>query len=211
MAAGRTDANIFINCPFDPDYQPILRAIVFTIYDCGYVPRSALEGENGGDVRIERLYRLIRESHLGIHDISRTTLDKANKLPRFNMPLELGMFLGAKRFGGKEHAGKVCLILDNEKYRYQKFLSDIAGQDIRAHDDDPQKAILAVRNWIAANARGVALPGAATIRRRYKQFNEQLPMLCDELGWEPDEISHPDFEHLVSTWLKVNAGAKGPM
>ena len=48
------------------------------------------------------------------------------------MPLELGIFLGAKRFGRAEQKGKVCLILDTERYRYQQFMSDIAGQDISA-------------------------------------------------------------------------------
>lgn len=162
VAVSQTDTNVFINCPFDSEYRPIFRSIIFCIYDCGYVPRCALEDENGGDVRIERLYKLIKESRLSIHDISRTELDRANKLPRFNMPLELGIFLGAKKFGGKIHSSKICLILDAEQY--QKFISDIAGQDIRAHEGSPEKAIFAVRTWIAANARGVAIPGAATFK-----------------------------------------------
>ncbi len=49
-------------------------------------------------------------------------------LPRFNMPLELGIFLGAKRFGSQKQKQKNGLILDREKYRYQSFCSDIAGQ-----------------------------------------------------------------------------------
>jgi len=48
------------------------------------------------------------------------------------MPLELGIFLGAKRFGGPKQKRKNCLILDREKYRYQQYCSDIAGQDIKA-------------------------------------------------------------------------------
>jgi len=35
------------------------------------------------------------------HDISRTELNE-HSLPRFNMPLELGLFLGASRFGQLE-------------------------------------------------------------------------------------------------------------
>lgn len=43
------------------------------------------------------------------------------------MPLELGTFLGAKHFGSEIQKKKTCLILDKEKFRYQKFISDIAG------------------------------------------------------------------------------------
>ena len=38
------------------------------------------------------------------------------------------------------------MILDREKYRYQAYLSDLGGQDIRDHGDDPSRAIAAVRN-----------------------------------------------------------------
>ena len=56
-------------------------------------------------------------------------LDETNRLPRFNMPLELGLFLGAKSFSDEPRQKKKrCLILDSNPYRYQKFLSDIAGR-----------------------------------------------------------------------------------
>lgn len=34
---------VFINCPFDNAYKPIFDAIVFAIYDLGFVARSALK------------------------------------------------------------------------------------------------------------------------------------------------------------------------
>lgn len=46
-------ASVFINCPFDDQYRPMLFAAVFAILDCGYQPRCAQEVEDGGDVRIE--------------------------------------------------------------------------------------------------------------------------------------------------------------
>lgn len=33
--------NVFINCPFDPQYTEIFEAIVFTIMVCGFQPLSA--------------------------------------------------------------------------------------------------------------------------------------------------------------------------
>jgi hypothetical protein len=73
--------------------------------------------------------------------------DETHRLPRFNMPLELGLFLRATKFGEGGQENKRCLILDRESYRYQKYISDIAGQDIKSHDDRPEVAIRKVRDW----------------------------------------------------------------
>src|SRR6266404_5075471 len=90
-------ASVFINCPFDKQYQPIFDAIVFCVVACGFEPRCTLELTDAGEVRIENIYRLIAQCNHSIHDISRTEVKgQPYKLPRFNMPLELGIFLGAK-------------------------------------------------------------------------------------------------------------------
>jgi hypothetical protein len=122
------ERNVFINCPFDHEYHRLFRALVFAIQDCGFTPRCALEVEDASEVRILKIVRIIEESRYGVHDVSRTELDEASRLPRFNMPLELGLFLGAKHFGDSEQRTKACIIFDRERYRYQAFCSDIAGR-----------------------------------------------------------------------------------
>ena len=76
------------------------------------------------------------------------------------MPLELGLFLGAKAFGSLSQQTKRCIVLDEHPYRYQKYCSDIAGQDIRAHGAKPHIAIEIVRNWLSTTdaARGTVIP-----------------------------------------------------
>lgn len=113
---------MFINCPFDDKYRALFHALIFGIYACGFRARSARELDDGGQTRIDKLYGLIDACRYGVHDLSRTELDKTHRLPRFNMPLELGIFLGAKRFGGRRQKEKRLLILDIEAYRYQKFV-----------------------------------------------------------------------------------------
>jgi len=139
------DKSVFINCPFDRDYKPLFEAIIFTVFDCGFRPRCALETEDGGQVRMEKIFGLIGDSKLSINDLCRVDLDSTTNLPRFNMPLELGIFLGARRFGQGSQRQKRCLIMDRERYRYRAFISDIAGQDIREHGDDPTRPIQIVR------------------------------------------------------------------
>ena len=110
MQSTHYNDNVFINCPFDLVYKPLRDAMVFAIYDCGFIARCALEEDDSSEVRIDTIYNIIANCRYGIHDISRTE-DKSSKLPRFNMPLELGIFLGAKKFGIEEQKRKKCLIL----------------------------------------------------------------------------------------------------
>lgn len=120
------------------------------------------------------------------------------------MPLELGLFLGASRFGGGPQKRKACLILDRERYRYQVFCSDIAGQDIRAHGNDVRQALTAVRNWLQTHLPGRHdLPGPAAIADRYLAFRRQLPTLCHLMDLSPGELSFLDYRTLVEEWLRA--------
>ncbi len=108
---------VFINCPFDAQYKPIFEGVVFAVMDCGYWPRCALELDDSSEVRIDKIFKIIADCKYGVHDISRTEVTSASGLPRFNMPLELGIFLAAKRYGCSKQKKKVCLILDSAPYR----------------------------------------------------------------------------------------------
>src|SRR5947208_16908333 len=90
--------NVFINCPFDDSYKHLFDAAVFAVQAAGFYPRCALEARNSGQNRLYKIMDIISECRFGIHDISRTELTRGN-LPRFNMPLELGLDLGCWRYG----------------------------------------------------------------------------------------------------------------
>lgn len=198
--SGTSADDVFINCPFDPAYNPSFRAIVFAIYACGFRPRSAMELDDGGQTRIDKLYGLIGECRYGIHDLSRTELDDINHLPRFNMPLELGLFLGAKRFGGQAQSAKRLLILDVERYRYQRFISDLAGMDIHGHDGDAVTALRKTRDWLA-NVSRRQLPSADRVARLFQSFMADLPTLAADLEFDPETVPYVDFERMVVGWL----------
>ena len=203
MAASRS-ASVFINCPFDTQYQPIFDAVVFCVVASGFVPRCTLELTDVAEVRIDKIYRLINQCDLSIHDISRTEVAaQPYQLPPFNMPLELGIFLGAKRFGGRS-SQKRCLILDRAPYRYQRFISDIAGQDIRAHDNNPRIVIRRVRDWLQAAPGNAAIPGGAAIWTSYRRFRRELPIIAQEADLDPEQLTFIDYHQLVTSWLKIN-------
>jgi hypothetical protein len=142
------DRDVFINCPFDGEYQDFFQAIVFVVLRSGFRPRCALKTDDSSQNRFEKICQIIGECRYGIHDISRTELDHRSKLPRFNMPLELGIFFGAKRFGGKAQNKKRCIVLDRDKFRYQKFISDISGQDIHSHQATLSVLLAELAGWL---------------------------------------------------------------
>lgn len=197
--------SVFINCPFDDGYAPLFRAIVFTVLDCGFAARCALEAADSGEVRISRIKRIISECRLGIHDISRTQSDRKTRLPRFNMPLELGLFLGAQEFGGGRQKDKQCLILDREPHRYQKFCSDIAGQDIRAHGNNPDRAIREVRNTLATfREPATLLAGPKKMVARFQAFQASLPEMCRRFGLDEDDLQFVELRTLAEEWVDQN-------
>ena len=119
------------------------------------------------------------------------------------MPLELGIFLGAKKFGAEEQKKKKGLILDTERYRYQQFMSDIAGQDIQAHNDAPKIIVTVVRNWLRSASRRETIPSGSIIWESYEEFTEKLPQTAREARLIPEELVFNDYTLLVAQWLKT--------
>jgi hypothetical protein len=202
------EASVFINCPLDPTYRRLFYPIIFTVFDCGYIPRNALEVSDTSQVRVARIAKIIAECRIGIHDISRTEMDRNTRLPRFNMPLELGMFLGAKQYGDSRQRTKICLVLDRSPHRYQKFCSDIAGQDISAHSRDVRSTIGAVRDFLRNASSKVMIPGEKVIYQRYIRFSRELPRLCRQLGLTKNRLIFNDYATIVERWLKRYAHAR---
>lgn len=202
--------DVFINCPFDDDFTPSFRSLVFAVLACGFRARCAREMDDGAETRIEKLYRIIEDSRYSVHDLSRTELDPINHLPRFNMPLELGIFLGSKRFGGDDQKKKRCLILDVQPYRYQLFISDLAGMDITAHNGDARTIVARVRDWLATVSRRTSIPTPAAALDSYDRFIEGLPAIAHEAGLDVANILFADFERLVLAWVQADHGQIQP-
>ena len=163
------DTNVFVNCPFDSDYLPLLRPLLFTVIDLGFVPRIALERLDSGRPRIEKIISLIKESKYAIHDLSRLEARVAGEYFRLNMPFELGVDVGCRLFKSGRWSGKKCLILETEKYRYQAAISDMSNSDIAVHGNDPLKVVAEVRNWLNNEAR-LRASGPAKVWGRFTDF-----------------------------------------
>jgi len=107
--------NVFINCPFDSDYISLLRPLLFTILYLGYNPRIASERSDSGEARFQKICELIEQSRISIHDLSRIRSVKKGEYYRLNMPFELGIDIGCRRYKNGQTKKKKCLILEKRK------------------------------------------------------------------------------------------------
>ena len=193
--------DVFINCPFSADFAPHFYAIVFTIIRSGFKPSCALEADDGAENRFDKICMIIAQCDYGIHDISKTEPDAHSGLPRFNMPLELALFLAAKKFGVAQHRRKKCIVFDKLPYRYQQFMSDISGQDIHSHNNSIPKLIEVLASWLRREAADKKVPGGNAIYREYRKFQSGLPVLCREIQLKQSELTFDDFRRMVEKWV----------
>jgi len=167
------ESSVFINCPFDSAYVPLLRAMLFTVVRCGLTPRIATERADSGEVRYRKIVELQKACKYSIHDLSRMDSGGRRTLARYNMPFELGLDFGLRESGVAPWRDKRCLVLDTDRYRYQRALSDLAGHDIKAHGDEPEKLVRQTRDWLVESGMAT-LPHGALLWREFNLFYAAL-------------------------------------
>lgn len=204
--------NVFINCPFDNDFFPVLKGILFTLVYLDFNPLIS-ETDDSGESRLNKIQNFIAKTDYSIHDLSRTESFKKRKWfwqkrialpPRMNMPFELGLDFGAKFYNPEKHGNKKFLILEAEKYLYQKIISDINGRDTVAHNNSLELAIKAVRNWLNLNFQELEIPRHVDIYSTYLDFLYENDPILKEEGINPNEVSDNQFSDIIGdmrVWL----------
>jgi len=206
MNAGSSfERSVFINCPFDGDFAPLLQAIAFCVADLGFLPRLAPENSDNAANRLDRIIEIVRESKFGIHDVSRNKAVQAGEFYRLNMPFELGLDHGAARFGAGQLKLKGILVLEETKYDYQRSISDISGWDIEAHGGDHVTAVRKVSRWLIQHAGATAI-GPTQILRDYQDFQEWYwERELVRGASESDILEYPsiDFVRAMTEWTAL--------
>jgi hypothetical protein len=197
IAAPPFERSVFVNCPFDADFAPLLQAIAFCLTDLGFYPRLAPENADNAANRLDRIVELIRGSKYGIHDLSRCKSSAAGEYSRLNMPFELGLDHACARFGTPTLTEKSILILEATRYDYQKSLSDIAGWDIDAHEGEEIKVLRIVSGWLIRHA-GAEPVGAKKIQGNYLEFQGWYWKREQDRGASVDDIRAYPTVHVLS-------------
>lgn len=201
------EINVFINCPFDDDYIPLLQPLLFTILYLDFNPRIATERSDSGEQRIDKICELIELSKFSIHDLSRLQSKKKKEFYRLNMPFELGIDYGCRKFAANYHKDKKFLVLEKSRYDYAKALSDLSGVDIKNHEDDPIKIIRIARNWLASFVTGKSIDAPAVVWEKFNLFMQNFAEERMEQGFSKDDIYEmptSEFTGYIKEWLRKN-------
>ena len=204
MPSATFDRNVFINCPFDPDYYKFLQPLLFTIVYLGLRPQMAQTVDSGA-VRIDRILRLIRNSKYSIHDLSRIVAKQEGEIARFNMPFELGLDIGMRSASRRGRlTTKQNLIIEQVSFRYQKALSDLAGNDIQVYGESPERLVLIVRNWFTAILHPKQ-PSGSFIWEEFNEFQSYFNAYTAEEGYDENDLATlpvNELIYLMRSWVK---------
>jgi len=183
------DKSVFINCPFDDTYNAMLYSMMFTIVSLGYTPRLSLESSDAGEIRLQKIKKIISESKISIHDLSKIKAEKKGEFARMNMPFELGLDFGCRSYHEEDKLrGKKFLVIGNKPYNYMKALSDLSGIDIQYHHNKEEKLIGSIRHWFVTNESLQNIPSPKEIWKKMMEFNYEFDEFGKEKGYTKEEL-----------------------
>ncbi len=203
------DRNVFINCPFDDPYLELLRPLLFTIVFLDYVPRLASERSDSMESRIDKICELIRVSRYTIHDLSRLRAREIGEFYRMNMPFELGIEYGCRRFGGARFPEKRCLVLEKDPHDFRRALSDLSGIDIKSHNNDPARLVRAVRNWFHETVGLTGIESASGVWYRFTDFASDFYDKRKSEGYTDDDLNMmpvSEYVDFIGAWIMSARG-----
>jgi hypothetical protein len=150
---------VFLNIPYDEEFSSLYIAYIVGLFQLDLVPHLASEIP-GGKRRLDRIFELIRSCRFSIHDLSRVEVSVTpTGLPRFNMPLELGMTITWANVHPKSHTWSVW---ESEPYRLQRSASDLNGTDPYIHSGTAEGVLSELRNAFRRD-RAPSVPQMLTV------------------------------------------------
>jgi len=184
----RREANrrgVFLNVPFDRAYERLFVALISALVSIGRVPHCVLEIPEQGTGRLARIYRLIRDCPVSLHDLSRV-----GRPVRFNMPFELGLAVALNRM---ERRPKF-IILESEQYRLQRTLSDVNGFDPGIHKSSVRGIITCS---LAHIGKPHGNPDTQSVLRVHRKLWRAVPAF-KRINGRADIYSRPIFALLIN-------------
>jgi hypothetical protein len=167
---------VFLNIPYDPQFERLYLAYIVGLTILGFVPRATL-GIPSGTRRLERIFDLIQRCRFSIHDLSRVQLDrKAPSTPRFNMPFELGIAVAWAAQNPSRHTWFTC---EEDQYRPLKSISDLNGTDFHIHDGTVEGVMRELCNaFVHARKR----PNVPFMMGVYRKLRRRVPLIQQAAG-----------------------------
>jgi hypothetical protein len=167
--------SVFLNVPYDRQFQNLYLAYIAGLSAFGLVPRATLEIPTSRR-RLDRIIGLIRECAYSIHDLSRVQLDRnAPRTPRFNMPFELGLAVALDELNGRER----WYVCETQSHRVHKSLSDLDGTEVHIHGGSVRGLLAALGDMFVRKPRQ---PSVQQMYGIYLVLSRNLPKIMREAG-----------------------------
>ena len=155
--------SVFLNVPYDANFENLLLAYIAAISAFGFTPRATLEIPFG-QRRLDRILALVQ-------------LDaRAPRVPRFNMPFELGLTVALEKTARPDHAWVVC---ESMRRRINKSLSDLDGTDAYIHDGTIKGVFREVCNAFVGSSRQ---PTVTEMMQIYRVLRAQFQGILRRAG-----------------------------
>lgn len=167
----------------------------------GLRPRCVLEIAERGQGRLQRILTLLRGCRVSIHDLSRvqTSLINGRRVPRFNMPFELGQAVMLRVFQPHD-----VHVLESTRHRLAQCVSDLGGIDPLIHGDSPK--LLSLR-LLGAFARSDRQPSLADVERVRSELSQVVRSYKRQYGTET--IFEADAFRVLTAAATNSAGDLG--
>jgi hypothetical protein len=185
------EKSVFLNIPFDGRYRTLFVALVAGLTALGRSPRCDLEISTGKS-RMDRICDLIESCGASVHDLSRVTLSGPLRIPRFNMPFELGIAYTVAR-----RSPHSFFVLEERDYRLQATLSDLNGHDPYVHGGTQTGILRCLLDCFASPSGSPSLGKLKTLTLRLSRFVTELQ--------QEQAVSHPFNPHLFRQTVKAAA------
>jgi hypothetical protein len=164
--------SVFLNIPYDNAFENLYLAYIVGLTQLGLRINATLAIPNQG--RLKTIMDLIEQSNLSIHDLSRIELSSG--IPRFNMPVELGLALYRSRVTRGRHR---VYIFESKPYRTQRSTSDVNGIDPQIHHGTVTGLMAGLRNIFRQPGDVTTVPEMLT---SYRAVKRKLPKLRKNAG-----------------------------
>jgi hypothetical protein len=159
--------SVFLNIPYDLGFEDLYLAYIVGLTQLGLRVNATVAVPNQG--RLETIFGLIEESNFSIHDLSRIELSRG--IPRFNMPVELGLALYRSHVTRGKHQ---VYVFESKPYRAQRSTSDINGIDPQIHNGTAKGIMAGLRNIFRQPGDVTTVPEMLT---SYRAVRRKLPEL----------------------------------
>lgn len=192
---------VFINCPFDAQYERLRDVLILSCVACGFYPSSATLAGGGGQLRITRIFDELRKARYSIHDLSRSIGVAEGQQARINMALELGMAVYRSQLEEQDHDW-LALIPDGPMHL--RYVSDLGGFDPAKYDGSYTQLVRKVVSFLAVQPEAPQGVGPQLVFDALPTYDAKLQQKAAE--WE-DDVPWKVLVEVATAALKATGDA----